>query len=167
VVESGKMPTTQDYFNDWFRDVLRGLYKDSNAGFIIVITSLTLLERYLRQKSGAGQAHSLPDPFFDEFIKFFPQIPDVRTAKILWQVCRHGLMHQATFRVKTRKGQMMSAVGLKDDGPVLEYRTDGITHAFMISPTKFSAAVIIAIENDFPTFEGGASPDHPLPRLWG
>ena len=48
------MATTKDYFNDWFRDLLRELYKNSNAGFVIVVTSLILLERYLREKSGAG-----------------------------------------------------------------------------------------------------------------
>ena len=160
------MATTEDYFNEWFRDVLRDLYRNRNAGFVIVITSLTLLERYLREKSGAGQADALPDPFFNEFVKLFPQIPDVPTARMFCQVCRHGLMHQATFRVKTKKGQMMSAVGLDDSGPVLRYETDGTKYLFMMSPSKFSAAVITAIENDFPTFEGGSSPDHPLPEVW-
>jgi hypothetical protein len=75
------MPTTQDYFNDWFRDVLQGLYKNSNAGFVIVITSLTLLERYLREKSGAGQADTLPDAFFEEFLKLFPQIAGCAYSK--------------------------------------------------------------------------------------
>jgi hypothetical protein len=76
------MATTQDYFNEWFRDVLRDLYKDSRAGFVVVITSIALLERYLRQRSGLSpKDKKLTKKFRTEFRILFPQIPDGDVAK--------------------------------------------------------------------------------------
>jgi len=157
------MATTQDYFNEWFRDVLRDLYKDSRAGFVVVITSVALLERYLRQRSRLSpKDKKLTKKFWTEFCILFPQIPDGDVAKAFWHVCRNGLMHQATFKMKTEKGDV-SEVGLNDSGPDIDYRKNGAVLRFMISPTKFSSKVINAIENDFTTFEGSGPP---LPKFY-
>ena len=147
------MATTRDYFNEWFRDVLRDLYKDSRAGFVVVITTLALLERYLRNKSGLSPKDKLTKRFWTEFHTLFPQIPDANVAKAFWHVSRNGLLHQATFNMKTERGDV-SEVGLNDSGPDIEYRTTGAALRFMISPTKFSSKIINTIENDFATFEG-------------
>jgi hypothetical protein len=80
----------------------------------VVIISLALLERYLRQKRGIGEVTSLPDEFFDEFCELFPKIPDIPVARQFWRVCRHGLMHQAAFNVTTVGGQIVSEVGVDD-----------------------------------------------------
>ncbi len=159
------MTTTQDYFNSWFRDVLRELRNKPDAGFVVVISSIALLERYLRQKSGIGECRSLGDPFYDELRKLFPKIPDKNVAKILWRVCRHGLMHQATFNVKANQGATISEVGLDDSGEAIDCIQSGTAYNFKISPTKFSEKVIETIEKDFSTFEGQCSPNHPLPDL--
>ena len=157
------MATTEDYFNQWFRDVLQDLYKDSRAGFIVVLTSNALLERYLRAKSGLSPTDKLKGPFWPEFRGLFPQIPDDDVAKAFWHVCRNGLMHQVTFNMKTEKGDVCM-VGLDDSGPDIEYRTDGGSLLFKISPTKFSSKIIDAIGKDFGKFEGGGPP---LPKFYG
>jgi hypothetical protein len=159
------MTTTQKYFNSWFRDVLRELRKQPETGFVVVISSIALLERYLRQKSGIGECKSVSDPFYDELRKLFPKISDNSMAKILWRVCRHGLMHQATFNVKSEQGATISEVGLDDSGEAIDCIQSGTAYNFKISPTKFSEKVIETIENDFSTFEGPCSSNHPLPDL--
>jgi hypothetical protein len=157
------MGTTQDYFNDWFRDVLRDFCGDPRAGFVVVITSLALLERYLRNNSGLSAQEKLTKPrFWTEFRTLFPQIPDDDTAKAFWHVSRNGLLHQATFNIKTKTGDVPQ-VGLNDSGPDIECRRTGANFCFMISPTKFSAKILNAIENDFKTFEGSGPP---LPRFY-
>ena len=50
-------------FSRWFKEPLLELQQDSGAGFIIVMTSLTLLERYLREKSGVCERPSLHATF--------------------------------------------------------------------------------------------------------
>src|SRR5437899_1006682 len=156
------MATTEDYFNQWFRDVLQDLYKDSRAGFIVVLTSNALLERYLRAKSGLSPTDKLKGPFWPEFRTLFPQIPDDDVAKAFWHVSRNGLLHQATFNIKSKSGNV-SEVGLNDACPDIEYRKTGTALRFMISPTKFSSKIISAIENDFTTFEGSGPP---LPKFY-
>jgi hypothetical protein len=53
---------------------LEPLRDKGDAGFIFAVVSLPLLERYLREKSGAGQASTLPQEFFDELVALFPEI---------------------------------------------------------------------------------------------
>ena len=103
--------------------------------------------------------------FYDELRKLFPKILDNDVARILWRVCRHGLMHQATFNVKAKQGNTISEVGLDDSGEAIDCIKSDTKYNFKISPTKFSERVIETIEKDFSTFEGSCSPNHPLPDL--
>ena len=57
------MNDTQERFTMWFKKPLEGLYEDPNAGFVILIATLPLLERFLREKSGVGE-RDLNDDFF-------------------------------------------------------------------------------------------------------
>jgi hypothetical protein len=50
-------------FRKWSVDALDPLRGKDDTGFIFAFVSLPLLERYLRQKSGAGEAISLPTHF--------------------------------------------------------------------------------------------------------
>jgi hypothetical protein len=158
------MKTTRDYFNDWFKKTLSDLYVKEEAGFIVFMMSLTLLERYLRQKTGLNTRGNARKVFSSDLSRLFPKIGGIGPAEIFWEVCRHGLMHQATFRIVTESGETISEIGLHNDADVVEYKSDGSRHCFVISPVKFSKAVIREIENDFSTFEGHGSPDHPLPE---
>lgn len=158
------MTTTRDSFNSWFRDVLSSLSGNTNAGFVVLITSLTLLERFLREKSGNRERDSLDDAFFSAFIRLFPNIPDVAVAKIFWKMCRHGLMHQATFR--TGRGHVsVVEIGIDESADVIDYRPIGPNYSFKVSPTKFSTLILAEIDRDFASFEAPGSPEHPLPQI--
>jgi hypothetical protein len=158
------MTDKRTYFNCWFRDVVVRLTADPDAGFVVLITSLTLLERYLREKSNNDERRQLDDRFFDEFIKLFPQIPDVLVARKFWNVARHGLMHQATFKTRLDSSETILEIGVDDAVDVISYDSHGNEHCFLVSPTKFAEVTIATIEGDFPTFEGNRSPNHPLPE---
>lgn len=154
---------TKDNFNAWFRDVLRALYKNKESGFVVLITSLTLLERLLREKSGIKPEKSLDDRFYSEFIKWFPKVPDVATARIFWKMCRHGLMHQATFGTRAG-GVSIVEIGINEDVDVIEAKHTEGGYSFMVSPTKFSERVLAEIDRDFASFEAPGSPEYPLPQ---
>jgi hypothetical protein len=159
------MTDKRTYFNNWFRDVLIELTANPDAGFVVLITSLTLLERYLREKSDNREGTQLNDQFFHEFVKLFPQVLDVKVAKQFWKVARHGLMHQATFKTQLDATQTISEIGIDDTVDVIRYENRGNEYCFLVSATRFAKLTLKTIENDFATFEGRGSPHHPLPEI--
>ncbi len=160
----GNMNDNFANFNRWFKEPLLGLQQDSGAGFIIVMISLALLERYLREKSGAHESPRLDANFRTEFMRLFPSIGCDDLVLKFWEVCRHGLMHQATFKIKTNAGDSVT-MGLHESALEIQHKCGSSGDEFMISPSRFSSRVIQIIENDFPTFEGLASPNHPLSQI--
>jgi hypothetical protein len=151
-------------FNSWFKEPILRLQQDPEAGFIIVMISLALLERYLREKSGVPENGSLNAGFRKELMKLFPSIGTDDLARKFWEVCRHGLMHQVTFKIKTNVGDRVT-MGLHESALEIQYKYGSSGDEFMISPSRFSSRVIQIIENDFPTFEGPLSPNHPLSQI--
>lgn len=149
-------------FNKWFKEPILRLQQDPQTGFIMVMISLALLERYLREKSGTGESKSLHPTYHAEFVKLFPMIGN-DVAPLFWAVCRHGLMHQATFKT-TFSGKNIT-IGLHESASVIQHSHNGSGDLFMISPTKFSNRVVEVIENDFGTFEASGSPNHPLSEV--
>ena len=148
-----------DYKNfvRWFKEPLSSLYKDPHAGFAIVMLSLPILERYLREKSGVCEQLNLDDRFHQEFLKMFPSVKDIPVAKLFWKVYRHGLLHQATL--KEHDTVLSAAV----HGGAAEIEFDG--KVFTISPVKFSKRVVERIEADFATYEGAGSAKHGLSQV--
>jgi len=67
------MSENLDNFSKWFKNPLSRLHKNTDAGFIILIVSLPLLERYLREKTGNFENPTLDDKFYDEFVNLFPR----------------------------------------------------------------------------------------------
>jgi len=53
-------------FKSWFLDVLGDLYKNGEAGFVILMIAFPLLERYLREKSRVHEGRKLTEAFYDE-----------------------------------------------------------------------------------------------------
>jgi len=157
------MDDDRAYFEKWFKQPLLNLQKDSDAGFVIVMISLALLERYLREKSGDHENPQLSLKFRVELSKIFPALTTDDLAREFWEVCRHGLMHQTTFKLKSKLGDVN--VGVYESANEIEVTCTSAGNVFMISPTRFSSKVIQVIESDFPTFEGRNSPNHPLPGL--
>jgi len=65
------MDENRNNFIKWFKEPLNTLYKNEHAGFAIVMLSLPILERYLRQKSGVFEKQNLDLRFYREFLKMF------------------------------------------------------------------------------------------------
>lgn len=142
-------------FAKWFKGPILKLQRDSETGFILVMISLALLERYLRQKSGLGEGR-VNAKFLNELTDLFPMLKsDPLLAQKFWSVSRNGLMHQATFR--SVWGGNKVTMGLHENAPMIEHQKDGHDDIFMISPKEFSRRVLQTIEDDFPTFEASGS----------
>ena len=100
------MTDHEENFRKWFVDALDPLRGKGDAGFIFAFVSLPLLERYLREKSGAGEAISLRTQFFVELGKLFPEIAGREDR--MWHCYRNGLLHQAAFsQVKRHQGMVV------------------------------------------------------------
>lgn len=144
-----------DNFIKWFKEPLECLYKNEHTGFAIVMLSLPLLERYLRQKSRVYENQNLDPRFYQEFLKMFQLGTDEAVARKFWAVYRHGLLHQATLKAY---GAVLGAA-VHGGAAEIEFKGD----IFTVSPVKFSEHVIRTIEGDFGTYEGPDSPNHPPP----
>ncbi len=152
------MKEHQDNFLKWFKEPLTALYGNEHAGFVILMISIPLLERYLREKSGVHEGE-LNSQFYGAFLGVFPTAQNHEVAKKFWQVYRNGLLHQVTLSRQDRKGRIMPNAGVHESAPELEYRN--ADDEFTVSPRKFSETVLKAIEADFLVFLGSGSPNHP------
>jgi hypothetical protein len=150
------MAANYDNFTKWFKEPLRCLYKNKDAGFAILMISLPILERYLRQSSGVYE-NSLDARFYDALVKMFPSLKNTAVAKKFWEVYRHGLLHQATLKA----GDTVLSAAVHDSAPEIEFDHN----VFTVSPTKFSQRVVATIDSDFPTYEGTGSPKHAPARI--
>lgn len=152
------MSKNRDNFIKWFKEPLKTLYSDEHAGFPILMVSLPLLERYLRQSSGAFEKTSLAGTtFYDALLQMFPSLGDKTTAERFWEVYRHGLLHQATLKSKAG----LIEVSVHNQGwPAISVSTTADGTRFSVSPVEFSKKVIEEIEAHFSTFEAPDSPHH-------
>ena len=151
------MTEDENYFRKWFVDVLEPLRDKGDAGFVFAVVSLPLLERYLREKSDAGQASTLPQEFFDELGALFPDIAG--KERDFWHCYRNGLLHQAAFsKAKIGKRiEVMSNAALSgyDIRPVY---FDISSDTFYLNPMTFFDRVTTTILSDFATYMGSLSP---------
>ena len=93
------MTDHEENFRKWFVDALDPLRRNGDAGFIFAFVSLPLLERYLREKSGAGEAITLPTQFFVELGKLFPEIAGREDR--MWHCYRNGFCTKRHFPSKS------------------------------------------------------------------
>jgi len=150
------MAENYENFVKWFKEPLQGLYDNDHAGFVILMISLPILERYLRQKSEVYEGKLNPN-FYSAFLKMFPSVKDEGIVKRFWDVYRNGLLHQATLKAGD------TILGAAVHGGAQDIEFDG--NVFTVSAIKFSRIVVETIEKDFPTFEGGGSPKHPRSQI--
>ena len=153
-----------DNFNRWYKEPLTLLYSNADAGFPILMITLPLLERYLREKTGIYEELGVNRPEFNKaLMAIFPGLPSEQIAAHFWKVFRHGLCHQATLRELPE----LHFAGLNNDAPDLHVVNAGsFLVSFMVSPVKFSQKVIQEIETNFGVFEGKGSPQHSLPEIF-
>jgi hypothetical protein len=95
------MATDRENFEAWFVQPLMRLFPKKEFGFIVVMSTLPLLERYVRRKeripSGVGLQNT---SFYDGVLRIFPEIGSADLVRPFWKVFRHGLLHETTFHSK-------------------------------------------------------------------
>jgi hypothetical protein len=153
-----KLDNHRENFKSWYVDILEGLYPDREAGFVILMVAFPLLERYLREKSAVHEGN-LDFRFYQELLHVFPELKSDDVARQFWKVYRNSLLHQVTT---CDKKYNLPAGWLSNDFATIEIDESG---NFMVHPAKFAKHVVVKIENDFITFEGCHSVNHPLPVI--
>jgi hypothetical protein len=152
-------------FESWFVKVLESLYGCGDAGFVIVMTALPLLERYLRGKVGLSPHVKIDDKFLDELLRVFPELATRDKATEFWQVFRHGLLHVVTLSETNRKGDSLSAGLFRDHGPAVcvDIWQNG---RFLVNHVSFTQRVIQTIKDDFSAFEDAKLPQLPVVKRY-
>jgi hypothetical protein len=150
-------------FKSWYVDVLEGMYANQNAGLAVFIITLSLLERYLRLKSGMTPKDDVGDKFRTNLIAMFPALSTDQVAFDFWRVFRNGFLHQATLSQETKGGKDLPIGRLTHGTPDPVFVvSDG---SFIVNPVLFSKTAVSAIEADFVTFVGKDSDAPPLPKV--
>jgi len=153
------MATNFENFKSWYADTLLELYPDPNSGFVILMVTFPLLERYLRHKNGLTHEDNLSNDCMDELCEMFPALPNGKAARNFWKIYRNGILHQVTLSRDTAMPdgwlsyEIDSAISVESDG------------SFLIHPVLFSKHVLHIIENDFATFEQGSAASTKLPKV--
>lgn len=155
------MTEAKDNFEKWFVTPLKALNADGDAAFSVLMITFPLLERYLREKSQVKE-QDLDDHFYDEFHSILGA-PTRALVPKLWHAYRNGLLHQATFSKRNRKGVVMPSSFITSDVELIEY--DASDDAFYVNPKAFSEKVIEEIGNNFSVFQAAGSENHPLARV--
>jgi hypothetical protein len=147
------MATHCENFDRWFVEVLKGLYSNENAGFVIVMAIFPLLERYLTQRASLKGSKSKA-AFFNELRTLFPELRDrPDQAQKFWEEYRHGLLHQATFN---QKQSGTTGLTLEKQKPLTVEGND-----FWINAAEFSKYVLQQIQSDFSTYISSGAPPPP------
>lgn len=157
------MSTNRNHYELWFKRLIQNLYADGDAGFVILMISIPLLERYLREKSGIHESRTLNDNFYQELVAVFPSLLTSSQAEKFWQVYRNGLLHQVTLSKAPRKGMQVPGGWLNGNAPALHIDSNG---EFWVDPKKFAETILNKIDSDFSTFEGASSVNHPMPSVF-
>ena len=150
------MPNAIDDFRLWYVKPMVPLEANGHAGFIFVMVTFPLLERYLRGKFSIAQTQSgLTPDAYNWINQNFPEISG--HANEFWSGYRHALLHQATFqaqRFDRNQGVYVSAPSpfISGHDPRTVY-FDATANHFYMNPVAFYKAVIATIEGDFSSYE--------------
>ncbi len=148
-------------FKAWYVDVLDVLYGIEGAGIPVLMISLPLLERYLRQKNHVAPAQHLNHACMGSLGVVFPVLSPVDLAWQFWTVYRNGFLHQATLSATTRGGANLPVGWLTYNRSMpITIEPDG---SFCVQPRLFSQRIVEVIERDFAVFAGVAAGAPPLP----
>ena len=153
------------YFFGWFETSIRAIQKTPGCEFGILVLTLPLLERYLRETSGAHEG-DLNEKFYDDLLVVIPELSTRDDAKKFWHIYRNGFLHQCAFSAerKTRRGPVIMSYGaISGHVPLLEFRT--ADDSFYVNPSPLADRVLGFIRTDQRTFAAGSSPNHPPPEV--
>ena len=145
-------------FGAWFIRPLECLYpKAEQFGFVIVMVTLTLLERYLRQKENI-RTERYTREFYVALERLFPILQGGDETWTFWKLCRHGLLHRGTFN-----GPGIRLVrDLKE--PIVVIRGDPANIVFHLDPVAFAQKVLATISGDCEVY--ATSLTSPLPTVF-
>jgi hypothetical protein len=134
------MNQNRENFEKWFKKPLLSLYENEHAGFAVLMVTLPLLERLLRQRTNNHES-VLTDKFHHELVEMFPTLKAdrFRVSRLFWEVYRHGMMHRATLKIT---GAVLE-VGLHEFAQSeieCSYTLGG--YEFRVAPVRFSKTVI-------------------------
>jgi len=141
----------RDNFKRWFSKYLEALYDDNDAGFVIMMITFPLLERYLRQKVGIGEG-TLDKRFHTGLEEVFPSLKENDCAKDFWQA-RHTLLHQATLPNRKHTRVEIASEWVSSNSPALSVQRG--PWLFTVGPASFAKKVLGMISADFETYEKG------------
>lgn len=150
-------------FTQRFREPIEILIDKEHTGFALMMITLPLLERLLRGRCNIRD-RNLSSAFYGELHKVFPALGDGEGAGAFWQAFRNGILHQATFSLKSREVQFSGCVGftaLPPGTPIVLRRSTG--HFFcLVDPVAFARSVLDEVENDLQTFQDAEPDMHPI-----
>lgn len=150
-------------FERWFKEPLEQLYQNQHAGFPVLMITLPLLERYLREKTDNHQ-QELQEGFHRALVQLVPTLNDIRTSRKFWRLYRHGMLHRGTLKLEADVIEVGIDERAADYGLVtVSYDSQG--YKFRVAAVAFSQLVVSTIENDFDTFAGDNSGTNPMMLL--
>ncbi len=158
------MTENEKNFKSWFCKPLGKLIQNEHAGIAILMITLPLLERYLRQKSGSHEANTVNDQFHDELLNIFPFSAGSdanarrKDSRLFWQSYRHGLLHQAFFKTKPFDNVTYAVEITKATGNAISL--DKPNTKIVVNPKILAEKTLEVIWNDFTTFEASGAPHH-------
>jgi hypothetical protein len=150
------MSSRRENFDSWYVSHINELKRHSTAGFVLLLISFPLLERYLSLKARQRErnARVTHPKFLRELRIAFPEIKESR-AETFWNCYRNGLLHGIAMKTE--------GYGLRSEGPAVEVEGSG---RIWINPRAFAEKVVSIIEGDFQVFEGELAPDiWPIPEV--
>jgi hypothetical protein len=150
-------------FQSWYSSIIRSLYGERNTGFVLLLITFPLLERYTRQKLGL-ENDALSDAFFDELVNLIPELGNGDHARNFWRTYRNGLLHAVTLNTETRSGMTLPPSSVSQDKPSC-FSIDP-SGSYWVNPELFAKRVLSIIESDFNTFEIGLLPGITFPQVY-
>jgi hypothetical protein len=138
--------TNRENFEAWFGVPLEAMMEDENSGFVLVMVTFPIFERYLRAKS---RCEPNTPPFNQAILSVLPELEHEARANSFWAIYRHGILHHVAL---SRESHGLSLVK-----PIVEVWPNG---KVWMNPILFAQRVLDAIRNNFALFEAGV----PLPQ---
>jgi hypothetical protein len=139
-------------FREWYVDTLTQMYPRRESGIAVLMLSIPLLERYLRQKNGLTPRDDLNPRFMKDLCTLFSALADEHVARQFWNVFRNGFLHQATLSLQSKGGRDLPVGVLSHDfRHAVAVEPNG---QFSVHPVLFSQRVIQEIVKNFSVFSG-------------
>jgi hypothetical protein len=140
------MATDKENFETWFARPLERPYPNKDFGFIILMSTLPLLERYVRRKENIQSDNLGGTWFYDRFTIIFPEVT-AQLAIPFWKACRHGLLHESRFITEWSNRPVYAVLLHGVPTPIAVNSKDPLI--FFVEPEHFSSRVLQTIRNDF------------------